>query len=80
MRRPQEPRGSPDAVALAKRLARRKPKGGKLSLRAIAASLACEGFLNERGRPYNHKSVASMLAAATPSCFVIPRAVSLPRG
>jgi hypothetical protein len=42
-------------------LAGRKPKGGKLSLRAIAASLACEGILNERGRPFNHKSVASML-------------------
>jgi DNA invertase Pin-like site-specific DNA recombinase len=53
---------SRDAVALAKRLARRKPKGGKLSLRAISASLAAQGFLNERRKPYNHKSVASMLA------------------
>jgi hypothetical protein len=53
----------PDAVALAKRLARKKPKGGRLSLRAISAELAVQGFLNERGRPFNPKSVAAMLAA-----------------
>jgi len=33
----------PEVVALAKRLARKKPKGGKLSLRAISAELAREG-------------------------------------
>jgi hypothetical protein len=48
---------------LAKRLARKKPKGGKLSLRAVSAAMAAQGFLNERGRPFNHKSVAVMLAA-----------------
>jgi DNA invertase Pin-like site-specific DNA recombinase len=53
----------PDVVALAKRLARKKPKGGRLSLRAISAELAVQGFLNERGRPFNPKSVAAMLAA-----------------
>ena len=53
----------PDVVALAKRLARRKPKGGRLSLRAISAELAAQGILNERGRAFNPKSVASMLAA-----------------
>ena len=51
----------PDVVALAKRLARKKPKGGKLSLRAIAAELAAQGHLNERGKPFAAKSVASML-------------------
>jgi hypothetical protein len=50
-------------VALAKRLARKKPKGGALSLRAISAELAAQGFLNERGRSFNPKSVAVMLAA-----------------
>jgi DNA invertase Pin-like site-specific DNA recombinase len=54
---------SPDAVALAKALRRRKPKGGQLSLRAVSAEMAKQGFLNERGMPFNHKSVASMLAA-----------------
>ena len=49
-------------VALAKRLARRKPKGGKLSLRAISAELAVQGHVNERGKPFAAKSVASMLA------------------
>jgi hypothetical protein len=44
-------------------LARKKPKGGKLSLRAISAELASRGFLNERGRPFNPKSIAAMLAA-----------------
>jgi DNA invertase Pin-like site-specific DNA recombinase len=53
----------PDVVALAKRLARKKPKGGALSLRAISASLAEQRHLNERGKPFNPKSVAVMLAA-----------------
>lgn len=53
----------PDLVKLAKALARKKPKGGKLSLRAISAELAAQGFLNERGRPFNPKSIAAMLAA-----------------
>jgi DNA invertase Pin-like site-specific DNA recombinase len=55
----------PDVVALAKRLARKKPKGGKMSLRAISAALVAEGHLNERGRPFAAKSVASMLARPT---------------
>jgi hypothetical protein len=49
-------------VALAKSLARKRPKGGQLSLRAISAELAARGVLNERGRPFHPKSVASMLA------------------
>ena len=53
---------NPDIVALAKRLARRKPKGGKMSLRAVSAELAAQGHLNERGKPFNPKSVAVMLA------------------
>jgi DNA invertase Pin-like site-specific DNA recombinase len=55
----------PEAVALAKSLARKKPKGGRLSLRAISAELAAQGFLNERGLPFNHKSIAAMLATRT---------------
>jgi len=47
---------------LAKVLARKKPKGGRLSLRAIAGELAAQGYLNERGKPFNPKSVAAMLA------------------
>jgi DNA invertase Pin-like site-specific DNA recombinase len=53
---------NPEAVALAKRLGRRKPKGGKLSLRAVSAEMAAQGYLNERGKPFNPKSVAVMLA------------------
>jgi len=53
----------PEAAALAKRLARRKPKGGKLSLRAVAAALAEQGSLNERGKPFNPKSVSVLLAS-----------------
>jgi DNA invertase Pin-like site-specific DNA recombinase len=52
----------PEVVKLAKALARKKPKGGRLSLRAISTELAARGFLNERGRPFNPKSVAVMLA------------------
>ena len=54
---------NPEAVALAKRLARRKPKGGKLSLRAVSTEMAAQGFLNERGRPFNPKSVSVLLAS-----------------
>jgi DNA invertase Pin-like site-specific DNA recombinase len=53
----------PDVVRLAKALARKKPKGGKLSLRAISAALAKQGHLNERGKPFNPKSVAAMLTS-----------------
>ncbi len=50
-------------MALARSLSRKRPKGGQMSLRAVSAELAKQGFLNERGMPFNHKSVASMLAA-----------------
>jgi len=53
----------PEVVMLAKALARKKPKGGKMSLRAVSAAMAAQGFLNERGRPFNPKSIANMLAA-----------------
>jgi DNA invertase Pin-like site-specific DNA recombinase len=53
----------PDVVSLAKTLARKKPKGGRLSLRAIATELAARGYLNERGKPFNPKSVSVLLAS-----------------
>jgi hypothetical protein len=40
---------NPNAVALAKALSRKRPKGGQLSLRAVSAAMASQGFLNERG-------------------------------
>jgi DNA invertase Pin-like site-specific DNA recombinase len=52
----------PEVVALARKLRRRKPKAGRLSLREISKELAVRGYLNERGRPYAAKSVASMLS------------------
>jgi DNA invertase Pin-like site-specific DNA recombinase len=52
----------PDLVALAKSLARRKPKGGQMSLRAISAEVAARGFVNERGAPFTPKSIGAMLA------------------
>jgi hypothetical protein len=52
---------NPELVALAKRLRRQKPKGGRMSLRAISAELAAQGFLNENGRPFAAASVKSML-------------------
>ena len=51
----------PEVVALARRLRRRRPKGGQLSLRKVSKELAAGGFLSERGKPYAAKSVASML-------------------
>ena len=54
---------NPGAVALARALHRKRPQGGQLSLRAVSAAMAAQGFLNERGRPFNHKSIGTMLAA-----------------
>lgn len=51
----------PQAAALAKRLRRKKPKGGVMSLRAIAAELAAAGHLNERGAPFNPRAVLEMV-------------------
>ena len=51
----------PEVVALARKLRRRKPKRGQLSLREVSNFLAAQGFLNERGRPYAAKSVAIMM-------------------
>ena len=51
----------PEVVALARRLRRRRPKAGQLSLREVSRELAARGYLNERGKPYAAKSVASML-------------------
>jgi DNA invertase Pin-like site-specific DNA recombinase len=54
----------PAVVALARALRRKKPKGGQMSLRAIADELAARGHLNERGKPFNPNSIAAMLAGA----------------
>jgi DNA-binding PadR family transcriptional regulator len=52
---------NPELVALAKRLHRQRPKGGRMSLRSISAELATQGFLNENGRPFAAASIKSML-------------------
>ena len=55
-----------EAVALAKRLHRASPKTGKrMSLRKIAAALTEAGHLNERGQPFNPKSIVAMVAQKT---------------
>lgn len=51
----------PDLVAMVRGLRRKKPKGGQMSLRAVSEELASKGFLNERGRPYNPKSILALL-------------------
>jgi DNA invertase Pin-like site-specific DNA recombinase len=58
----------PEAVALAKRLHRASPKTGeRRSLSKISAELAAAGYLNEHGRPFNPKSIKSMLEGGTNS-------------
>jgi hypothetical protein len=52
----------PEVVALARKLRRKRSKGGQLSLRAVSKELAALGYLNERGKPFAAKSVASMLS------------------
>lgn len=51
----------PDVVALAKKLRRKRPKGGQRSLREISAALEAAGYLNERGKPYAANSVRGMV-------------------
>jgi DNA invertase Pin-like site-specific DNA recombinase len=59
--RPSHMEKRPDVVALAKTLRRKRPKGAPMSLREISAALAAEGHLNAAGKPFNPKSVQSML-------------------
>ena len=52
----------PDVVAEAKRLRRASPKTGeRMSYRKISKQLEAAGFLNERGRLYNSKSIRAMV-------------------
>jgi DNA invertase Pin-like site-specific DNA recombinase len=52
----------PGAVALARKLRRANPKTGRrLSLRKVSAALAEAGHLNERGRPFNQRSIKVMV-------------------
>jgi len=48
-------------VVIAKQLRRRSPKGDQLSLRAISAELASQGYLNEHDQPFAAASVKAML-------------------
>jgi DNA invertase Pin-like site-specific DNA recombinase len=51
-----------EAVALARRLRRANPITHKrMSLRKISTELAAAGHLNERGQPYNPKSILELL-------------------
>lgn len=49
-------------VALAKKLRRKSPKGGRRPLRAIAAEMAEACFVSQSGRPYAATAVARVLA------------------
>ena len=49
-------------VELAKKLRRRKPKGGRRSLRAVALDLEKAGFVSHTGKRYVATAVARMLA------------------
>lgn len=52
----------PEVVAEAKRLRRASPKTGeRMSYRQISARLAAAGYLNEHSKPYNPKSIKSMI-------------------
>jgi hypothetical protein len=52
----------PEMVALAKRLRRRNPKTGeRRSLRAIAAELEQQGYVNIRGEQFAAESIKAMV-------------------
>jgi len=50
----------PEVVAEAKRLLRTSPKTGE-RLSKISNQLAGAGFVNERGKPFNPKSIKAMV-------------------
>jgi DNA invertase Pin-like site-specific DNA recombinase len=54
----------PETVGYARKLARARPKGGKRSLREIAAALAEAGHLTKAGTPYAPTAVKNMLERA----------------
>jgi DNA invertase Pin-like site-specific DNA recombinase len=54
-------RDGPATIALARSLARSRPKGGKRSLREISAELAAAGYTSRTGRPYAPTAVKLML-------------------
>jgi hypothetical protein len=54
---------NPDLVKQVRQLRRKRPKGGRMSLRSISGVLAQRGYLNERGNPFNPKSISAMLMA-----------------
>lgn len=54
----------PNVVTLAKKLSRARPKGGKRSLREIAAELTTAGHLTRAGTPYGATAVKRMLASS----------------
>ncbi|MGY3531439.1 recombinase family protein [Bradyrhizobium sp. USDA 4452] len=48
-------------LALARKLRRKTPKGGRRSLRAVATELAKAGFFSSSGRPYEPTAVGHIL-------------------
>lgn len=56
----QEKHGG-NMIAMAKRLRRKMPKGGRRSLRAIADELAMAGYRSETGRPFAATAVGRLL-------------------
>jgi hypothetical protein len=48
-------------LALARKLRRKTPKGGRRSLRAVAAELAKAGFLCSSGRPFEPTAIGRIL-------------------
>ena len=53
-----------ELVKAAKRLARRRPKGGKRSLRQISRELADLGHLGPTGKPYSAEGIRKLLKRA----------------
>jgi DNA invertase Pin-like site-specific DNA recombinase len=51
----------PEVVAEAKRLRRKRPKGGQRSYRQIAAELFHVGYANSKGRPFSPSSIKAMI-------------------
>ena len=56
---------SPKLVSEAKRLARKRPKGGRRSLREISEGLAASGFLSPSGQAYSREGVRKLLERAS---------------
>ena len=51
-----------EVVALVRKLRRKRPKGGRLTYREIAAELRSQGHVNKKGNEFSASAIKNMLS------------------